>query len=273
MCVSVPFTWELKRARDICLAHPNERVIVGGPAVRLMPSYFDNVSSVEVEVITPDNPLRRANPDASRTTFGCPNSCKFCGVRTIEGEYRELSDFEVAPILCDSNFLACSDRHFNRVIDALKNADFKEVDFNQALEAKSLTAKRAARLAEINITPRFAWDRHEEEAEVFDALRLMERVGVPKSRFKAVLCLVGMDETEEEATYRMETLRRNGYLGFAMRYQPLDTLVRNSYCPPQWTPRRLQQFCRYWNRQSWFGGITFEEYIGGEKPKYQYPLF
>jgi len=47
-----------------------------------------------------------------------------------------------------------------------------------------------------------------------------------------------------------------------MRYQPLDAMKRNAYCPPQWDPRVLAEFCRYWNRQAWLGGVTFDEYRG-----------
>lgn len=255
------------------MSNPNESVVVGGAGVRLMPDFFEGMRNVEVEAIEPETPpLKRANPEASRTTWGCPNRCPFCGVRRIEGEFREIEDFEPAPILCDSNFLACSDRHFDNVIDRLKQCDFGEVDFNQALEAKLLTKRRAERLAEIKIAPRFAWDRHDEEQHVFDALSMMGRVGVPKYRMKAVLCLVGFNEQPEEALYRMETLRSRGYLGFAMRYQPLNAKKRNDYWPPQWGKQELKDFCRYWNRQSWLGGISYEEYRAGQKPEGQLSL-
>ena len=82
LCISVPFTWLLGEARGICYRHPNERIVAGGPAVRLMPDYLADVA--EIETLLPSDPLRRANPDASRTTCGCPNSCAFCGVRRFE---------------------------------------------------------------------------------------------------------------------------------------------------------------------------------------------
>jgi len=258
LCVSVPFTWLLKEARGVCLSHPTERVVVGGPAVRLMPEFLADVA--EVETMAPDNPLCRANPEASRTTLGCPNACPFCGVRTIEGPFRELPDWRPAPVLCDSNFLASSDAHFDRTIERLKRADFREVDFNQGLEAKRLTKRRAARLAELNIRPRFAWDRPEEAAAVFDALSKMERAGVPRSRFHAVLCLIGFRETPEDAMYRLQTLKDRGFLGFAMRYQPLDALKKNGYIAPGWSERLLRDFCRYWNRQAWLPDMAFREY-------------
>lgn len=280
LCISVPFTWLLKEARGIAYNHPNERVVVGGPAVRLMPDYLADVA--EVETLVPDEPLRRANPDASRTTFGCPNSCAFCGVKRIEGDYRELRDWRPAPILCDSNFLACSDAHFDRVIDALKRCDFPEVDFNQGLDANLLTKRRAEKLAELNIRPRFAWDTNADEGPVMRAVERLEQAGVkcrsssPENNSTArvrVYCLVGWRETPEEATVRLETLRNARLGAVAMRYQPLDALKRNAFCPPQWDRRELAGFCRFWNKQRWFGGMTFEQYRAGQHEEAQEVLW
>lgn len=271
LCVSVPFTWLLPKARDFCLQHAGERLVVGGPAVRLMEDELADVA--EIETFVPADPLLRANPLASRTSFGCPNACGFCGVRRIEGEHRELGSWRPAPILCDSNFLACSDHHFDRVVDRLKQADFKFVDFNQGLDAALLTKRRADRLAELRgLKPRFAWDTAKDEDDVLRAVELMEAAGMrmrassPKACASApcsVYCLVGWRETPAEATYRLETLREQGLAPFAMRYQPLDTLKKNSYCPPQWDPRLLADFVRYWNCQRWLGGVTFDQYREG----------
>jgi len=271
LCVSVPFTWLLKEARGFCLSNPNEPIVVGGPAVRLLPDFLAGIPNVEVETITPDNPLRRANPDATRTTFGCPNACAFCGVRTIEGPYEELADWRPAPILCDSNFFACSDAHFDRVIDRLKQADFAEVDFNQGLDARLFTRARASRLAEIRPRLRFAWDNAGDEDALFKAVETAKSVGLPVSRLP-VYCLVGWTETPEEAQHRMELLKERHLRGFAMRYQPLDAMEKNAYCPPQWDRLLLKDFCRYWNRQAWFGGMTFEEYREGQHDKRQQKL-
>jgi len=263
LCVSVPFTWLLKDARAFCLQHPSEQIVVGGPAVRLLPNYLATIPNVvSAPTFIPDNPLRRANPNATRTTSGCPNSCPFCGVETIEGKYTEILDWRVAPVLCDSNFLASSDRHFNQVIDRLKQADFDEVDFNQGLDARLFTRARASRLAEIRIRPRFAWDNAGDEAALFKAVETAKSVGLPVSRLP-VYCLVGWQETPEEAQYRLELLKERHLRGFAMRYQPLDTLEKNSYWPSRWDPDLLKDFIHYWNRQAWLGGMTLDEYRAG----------
>ena len=276
LCISVPFTWLLSEARGICYRHPNERIVAGGPAVRLMPDYLADVA--EIETLVPSDPLRRANPDASRTTFGCPNSCAFCGVRRIEHEFREIADFTPAPVMCDSNLLACSDRHLRRVVNRLKTADFDQVDFNQGLDARLLTKERARLLAELPLRPRFAWDAADDEGPVMAAIGSLEAAGVPcrssnltntASAPAHIYCLVGWRETPEEALYRMETLRAQRLCGVAMRYQPLDALTKNAFCPPQWNPRDLLRFTKFWNRQRWLGGLSYEEFCAGEPPAHQ----
>lgn len=280
LCISVPFTWLLKQARGICYRHPNERIVAGGPAVRLMPSFLEDVA--EIETIIPDNPLRRANPEASRATFGCPNACAFCGVRRIEGEFREIADFTPAPVMCDSNILACSDRHLRRVVERLKAADFDQVDFNQGLDARLLTMKRARLLAELPLRPRLAWDGPEDEGPVMAAIERLEAAGVrcrssnltnTASAPAHIYCLIGWRETPEEALARMETLRAQRLCGVAMRYQPLDALKKNDFCPPQWDRRELLRFTKYWNRQRWLAGISYEEFLAGPAPEHQEALF
>jgi len=111
---SITFTWQLPDVRQIILDN-NIRPIVGGPAVYLLPNFLGDVADIQRDY---PGVLQRANPLATRTTFGCPRACKFCGVRTIEGPYRELKDWPDLPVLVDSNFLASSWGHFNRVIDS-----------------------------------------------------------------------------------------------------------------------------------------------------------
>jgi hypothetical protein len=273
--VSVPFTWELPNARAFCLSHPTDRIIVGGPAVSLMPDYVVKWAQPHVgptkQFKTP--PLLRADAQATRTTLGCPKSCSFCGVNTIEGEYRELDEWEPRPIVCDSNLMAASDAHFERVIDRLKILGDVQIDFNQGLDAALMTRRRAARLAELDFRPRLAWDRAQDEKAVFKAIEIMENAGIRcrsgSTRNTAganccVYCLVGFDETFEEAHYRLSSLREHRIGAVAMRYQPLDALEKNSYWPKQWDPQLLLDFVRYWNRQKYFGGLTFQEFRAGE---------
>ncbi|RLC88384.1 MAG: hypothetical protein DRJ03_03025 [Chloroflexi bacterium] len=120
--VSIPFTWELPgvlcRLRQRSLWWDN--AIVGGPAVELVPGFFDSLDYVE-EGHNEPGVLQRVNPLATLTTVGCIRRCGFCAIGTgrIEGEYRELEDWPDLPMVTDNNLLAASKAHFDRVIDRL----------------------------------------------------------------------------------------------------------------------------------------------------------
>lgn len=75
LCASTPFTWELPKVRMVVcqkqIFDQWEKVIVGGPAVQLMPDYFSDLEFVEIGQDCPGI-LQRINPQATRTTAGCP---------------------------------------------------------------------------------------------------------------------------------------------------------------------------------------------------------
>jgi len=59
---------------------------------------------------------------------------------------------------------------------------------------------------------------------------------------------------------RLELVRSWGVMPNPMRYQPLDTLEKNSYVDPNWTERELLGTMRYYSKLNWLGGFPFEEY-------------
>lgn len=122
--ISVVFTWDLPKVR----ARIRQRTlgidwyIVGGPAVKMLPDYFSG-DSVEIQDNYP-GVLQKYNPLATRTSQGCPKKCGFCAVRKIHPDFHEIESFLVEPMVCDDNLLACSEKHFDRVIDKLKGVNF-----------------------------------------------------------------------------------------------------------------------------------------------------
>ncbi len=262
--LSVPFTWLLPEVAGFCLRHGD--CIVGGPAAKLMPSYIADYAEVGEEDL--DFVLPMHNPDATRTTLGCDEGCPFCGVYQIEGPFRELDHWQPKPIVIDSNFLACSDRHFDRVCDVLQ--PLSGIDFNQGLTADLFCGYRAERIAALRLKSlHFAWDLPQNENAALTAVNTALDLGVDRRKI-VVLCLVGWREYPEEALYRMMTLRDLGVWGFPMRYQPLDALRKNDYWPVQWKSRDLRWFVHFWSRQGWFGGAQFRWPSHG--PQYALPL-
>ena len=260
--ISVVFTWKLVEAAQRITWHRamGRDVRVGGPAVLLMPQYLPVVSSCSVDA------LPHHNPDATFTSRGCVRKCKFCAVPVIEGNLVELADWEPKPIVCDNNLLACSRKHFNRVIDRLK--PISSVDFNQGLDARLMTPYHAGRLAELDLAKvRLAWDDTRYENTFMRGFEILCNAGVPKSKI-SVYVLIGFMDTPEDALYRLRTIHEAlGVFPFPMRYQPLAALTKNSFVGEHWTASELTRYMRYWSNLRHLASVPFEEFrLGGTAP-------
>jgi len=263
--LSVVFSWQLQRAyqRAIWYRGMGYHVRAGGPAVTLNPDFLAGVAQVGGGVPA----LHRHNPDATFTSRGCVNRCAFCAVPTLEGPLVELDDWPVRPIICDNNLTACSLAHFDRVIDRLLEARCKGVDFNQGLDARLLTEYHAARIAELHrdgllSVVRLAWDHSNLEAQFCRAHVILRDAGIP-ARSIRVYCLIGFNDTPDDALYRLETVRAMGSLPNPMRYQPLHAARRNEYVGGHWTEGELRRYMKYWSRLRWYGGVPFDEWRYG----------
>jgi hypothetical protein len=180
-------------------------------------------------------------------------------VPKIEGEFRELSAWQPARLVCDNNILAASRRHFDRVIDNVKHIE--GVDFNQGLDKKELKNWHIDRLQELDKPMiRFAWDDVNEEPALRDAIDGILAAGFPHSRI-SVLALIGWNDTPEDALYRLVTLRDVlRVTAFPMRYQSLKSVKYNDYVASGWTDEELKKMMRYWARQNWFKKIPYDEF-------------
>lgn len=254
--LSVVFSWQLSRAfqRAIWYRAMGYHVRAGGPAVDLNPSALADVAEVGGEI----DALPRHNPKATFTTRGCIRRCEFCAVPKIEGEFRELDDWPVRPTVCDNNFLASSKPHFDSVIDKLK--PLSDIDFNQGLDSRLLTAYHARRLTELKLrVVRLAWDDTAYEGQFMRAYETLRGAGIPASIIR-VYVLIGFNDTPEDALYRLQTIKDLGAWPNPMRYQPLNVSTRNGYVAATWTERQLRDYMRYWSRQRWLAAVPFEEY-------------
>jgi len=257
--LSVPFTWNLPNAyqRAAWFKQLGKRVVVGGPAVYLMPDYLADVAEIGTDW---HDALSHHNPQATFTSRGCIRRCSFCAVWRTEGALRELDDWPVRPVVCDNNLLACSLAHFDSVIDKLKSLPW--CDFNQGLDARLLTQYHAERLAELKRpTVRLAFDHTKTEPQFMAAWELLTAAGISAKSIR-VYVLFGYQDTPEDALYRLRLVQSLGSWPNPMRYQPLDALTRNSYIGPSWTSHELKRFHRYWSRLAWLEHVPFEEYRG-----------
>ena len=262
--ISVPFTWLLPEAEKIARAHKG-KVIAGGPAVALMGTPWADETPAECIY----DVMGFYNPCMTKTTRGCPQGCAFCGVRKIEGEYRELPTWKIAPIVCDSNLLASSDAHFEKVIDGLTR--FPYVDL-QGISALYLTGSKLNQLRRLRGAKlRIGFDNIQDEYAVKQSVERLKYCGFGDI---GIYVLIGFDDTPDEARYKLEIVRSWGIRPTPMRYQPLDTLKKNSYVHPNWTSLELRRMSRYYSRLRWFEHIPYEdfEYLETEKIQEEIPF-
>lgn len=255
--LSVVFSWQMQAAfqRACFLKKQGMTVHAGGPAVKIQPNFLKDVANIEDIRF---NALPLHNPNATFTSRGCIRKCNFCAVPKIEGDLIELSEWYPKPIVCDNNLLACSQKHFDKVIDSLK--PLKGIDFNQGLDARLLTPGQAGRLAELHIhAVRLAWDHVKDEATFFKAVNLLFKAGIPKHKIR-VYVLIGYKDTPDDALYRLNMIRSLGILPNPMRYQPLTSAKRNEFVGEHWTHRELVRFMCYFNNLKITGKIPFNEF-------------
>jgi hypothetical protein len=252
--ISVVFTWQLEKAVQTAIENDYK---IGGPAVRILPHLVPS----EIRCLEDDgNWIPLHNPEATRTTIGCGRNCEFCLVKKIAPEFKEFPNFIPKSTLCDDNFLAASKRHIINSIDRLSK--LKNIDFNQGLDArlfKSWHIDQFKRLHWHSI--RLAWDSAKQENYVVDTINKLIAAGFPHRKISCY-GLINFKETFDEAMYRFNTIKSLGVFPWPMRYQPGDSLTKNSYCSPNWSPILLARFIKYWSKQQYLWKVTFEEFLG-----------
>lgn len=236
-----------------------EKALVGGPAVYLLPDFFQDLDHVAVGRSYP-GVLQLVNPLATKTTTGCPRGCGFCGVSTIEPGFVELEDWPDLPHVTDSNLLASTEEHFDRVMDRLER--HVEVDFNQGLDARLLTGHHVERLARLKRPKlRMAVDSSDVTGHWAKAYEALRSAGVAKSNIKS-LCLVGFVDSPEEAWERTRFVRSFGIDPSPMWYHALDAMEWNGISARQrqlgWTHQERKRLFQwwYWRKETQAGKTT-----------------
>ncbi|MCP4706983.1 MAG: hypothetical protein GY869_00020, partial [Planctomycetes bacterium] len=230
--ISIPFTWNLPRIRMLVKQRSFywESVVVGGPAVELMPDYFNDLDYV-AKGLPYEGMLQLYNPMATRTTTGCDRSCKFCAVPQTEGRLKELDRWPDQPILVDNNLLASSQKHFDKVVDRL--VPWGLADFNQGLDIRYLNQYHAERIAEIKRPiVRLALDSINHQEQWLDALELLFEAGIKKYMIRCH-ALIGYDSDPAEAWERCNFIEAQGVKVSPNWFHPLDLLKRGKLTEDQ----------------------------------------
>jgi len=219
--ISVTFTWDIPRARELAINWETKgKVKIGGCA-------FDDPG----QEFIPGLYLKKGVVITSR---GCPNHCSFCFVPKREGKIREI-EVKEGNIIQDNNLLACSDRHINLVFDMLKNQ--KAIEFKGGLEKQRVTDKIAKRLSGLRIKELWlACDQANSLKPLEKAIKILNKNGFNQNKIHCFV-LIGNDMIENQN--RLREVYRLGAMPFAQ-------LLRNEN--NQSYTKEWKQFARKWSR-------------------------
>jgi hypothetical protein len=228
--VSIPFTWHLPALRkkfnnvDMFI----NRIVVGGPAIKLMPHYFDDMASVTIGDHYP-GAMQRVSPWATKTSTGCIRHCSFCAVPLTEGPLIEFDDWPDLPVITDNNLLATSLAHFDKAMDRLER--HRDVDFNQGLDSRLLTPYHAERIARLKLAKRGARlaldsSRDYSQSSWATALSRLLSAGIAKRNISSY-AIIGFDSDPSEAWKRCTAIEECGIRALPMWFHELDAMKAN----------------------------------------------
>lgn len=176
-------------------------------------------------------------------TRGCPRGCTFCHVAAKEGQcahkVADLDQFWAGQgtiCLSDPNIIACPDA--GDLLRQLCDSRAK-VDFNQGLDARLISPRKAELLASMNlIVPHFAMDTTNSIGAVKKGIKLYvdayKRLkGKWNWRNAKVFCLTNFDTTHEQDMQRIAAIQECECQPYVMIY--------NKFSAPAIT-RRLQRW-------------------------------
>ena len=218
----------------------------------------------EIEHIYPDYsiyPEETKDTAFGFLTRGCPRGCDFCIVKDKEGlcshKVADLNEFwngQKNIELLDPNILACKDSEelLQQIIDSKA-----KVNFNQGLDIRMITEKKAELLNQIPISMiHFAWDRYEDKDYIQPKFKIFRKISTQSSRNLTVYVLVGDRERRilDSDLERIYWLRDNGYSPYVMIYE--------KYLLPK--SHELKRLQRWVNNRFIFHSVDkFEDYKRG----------
>lgn len=212
--VSVAFTWDIcggKRLQAEWAKHYSV-VRLGGPAFGGKPDRFI--------------PGMYVKHGVTFTSFGCNNACPWCLVPKNEGKLIEINNFSLGWIIQDNNLLQCSRSHIESVLFMLKQQKYAAV-FSGGLQASLVNDWFAKQLRSMRIESVFL------AADTLGALKPLKKALTKLSfldrRKLRVYCMIGKEETIEQARRRLEAIWQLGGMPFAQLYQPPEQYIDYSH--------------------------------------------
>jgi hypothetical protein len=234
---------------------PEAEIFLGGLYASLLPDHakLSGVNNIitglnsEAEEMMPDYGLvPKWDGSIIFASRGCINKCLYCAVPKLEGkiclEKKSILKY-VYPkhtiiYFFDNNILAM--KYWREIFKELIDLD-KEVDFNQGIEARLITAEVVKYITKMKISYiRLAYDKPEERKYVEKAIKLLGENGVDKRNI-FVYTLFNFNESPDDFFFRVREIINWGATCYPMRFQPIYALDKDAYISPKWNFKLLER--------------------------------
>lgn len=251
VALSVLFSWDAPRARDLALRFRNRaEVWCGGPGMTYLAGWWHRETGLRAHVGLDARFDRQRGPfGATFASRGCPRACRWCVVPRLEDRRFRLDwEFEPAPRLLDNNLSALPEEFQDHIVRRYEGSGVRLHDANSGFEAATFDGGTYERWRRVLRGPwRLAYDEVGEEAAVRAMLQLLAR---EPARRKRVYCLVG-NEPFDACYRRVRQVLAWGGEPFVQPEVPLDHLGGPLPVQHGWTEAALRDFARYHNRHVW----------------------
>lgn len=265
--LSIAFTWKLPEARKLAryYASLGLKVFAGGPAMSHVKAqrYLADVAWVpqgKGNAGKLDGAIFRHNPAATVASRGCDQTCSFCIVPSMEGQFSTLHNFSVRPVLCDNNLSGLPADYQDFIVRRYREEGVPLLDANSGFEPRSFSAAVFERWRGINEGVwRLAYDDMAEREYVREAMAILRAGGV-SARNIQIYTLVG-NEPYDACMQRVREVIEWGGEPYCQPLMKLFTLTRDPHVKHDWTAEKLRAVARWANQHMWRGKAPrFEDY-------------
>ena len=252
------FTWGWNKVWEAVAYYkglfPEAETCLGGIYASLMPEHakLSGADRVHIGLVEEAEDLLPAYDLVSQWKWsilfasrGCTNRCAFCAVPIMEGSLhscRQSIKHLVYPghnrlVLWDNNTLASP--YWQSIVTEAMDLGIS-VDYNQGLDATLITPEIATTLSMLKMPCiRIAYDAKAKGKYVKNAIDLIMSNGI-RGREIFVYVLYNFKDTPDDFFARARDVLTWGAVVFPMRFEPLDSMVRNKYMSPSWDKDRLE---------------------------------
>lgn len=286
--ITTLFSWDAPEAIETINfyknTHPESQIKVGGILATLMPDYIKEHTGItpdtgytrELDQILPDYDLMSKGSkfdDYSYvfTSRSCRNGCKFCAVKTLDGEFwvnplwKNQVDLRRPKInIFDNNIVLTPMEHFIDVIQYTIDNKLP-IRFEGGIDFRFVNEEHAKWLAKAPIEyemMRLAFDDIKYANNFQKKARMLLNNGVSNTDI-SVYVLCNFTDSVEESHYRCREVVKLGIRPIPLFFMPLDHTDKRGdvRMNKNWTPELIENFKHFYTRGGLWRKKDFFQWI------------